>query len=88
MAFAAVNSTGEARSWSLGPVKCQLLDYTCVSGDTSGTITADGLSSIISVVVGGGLLITAAPSISGNVATITFADPAANRAGTVLVIGK
>jgi hypothetical protein len=88
MAFAATNSTGEPRAYSIGPVKIQVLDWTCASGDTSGTVTADSLTSIISVIVGTGLLITTAPTFSGNVATLTFTDPAANRAGSVIVIGK
>lgn len=88
MAFAATNLTGYPQSFSIGPVKVQLMNYTAVSGDTSGTITADNLSSIDAVVFGGGLLITAAPTISGNVATIAFTDPAANRAGTIMVVGR
>lgn len=88
MAFVATNSTGEPRSYSIGPVKIQVLDYTCVSGDTSGVVTADNLTSIISVIVGGALAVTAAPTISGNTATLAFTDPAANRAGSIIVIGK
>lgn len=88
MAFAATEVTNEPRSFSIGPVKVQMLNYTCASGDTSGTVTASNLSSIDAVIVGGGLLVTAAPTISGNVATLAFSDPVANRAGTILVVGR
>lgn len=88
MAFAAVDSTSEPRSFSLGPLKVQILTYTAVSGDTSGTITADALSSAQSVLMDGGLAFTAAPTFSGNVVTLAFTNPAANRAGTILVLGK
>lgn len=88
MAFVATEVTSEPRSFSIGPVKVQMLNYTCVSGDTSGTVTATNLSSIDAVVVGGALAVTAAPTISGNTATIAFTDPAANRAGTIIVVGR
>lgn len=88
MAFAAVNTaTGDARSWSLGPVKAQTLTYTCVSGDTTGTVTCDGLATVTDCNVGGGLLVSA-QTYSGNVVTLTFADPAANRTGTIICLGK
>lgn len=88
MAFSASDSTSEPRSFSLGPVKVQILTYTAASGDTSGTITADALSSAQHVLLDGGLALTSAPSMSGNVVTLAFANPGANRAGTILVLGK
>jgi hypothetical protein len=88
MAFAAVNTaTGEARAWSVGPTKIQVLTYTCVSGDTSGTVTADGLASVTDCIIGGGLKV-AAQTYATNVVTLTFADPIANVTGTIIVIGK
>lgn len=87
MAFAATNSTKEPRSFSIGPVKVQILTYSAASGDTSGTITADKLSRVDHVIVDGGLTNTAAPSVSGNVATLAFADPAADIFGTIICIG-
>lgn len=88
MAFLAADSSSEPRAFSLGPLKLQILTYTAVSGDTSGTVTADALSSISNVFVDGGLAFTSAPSFSGNVVTLAFTNPAANRAGTILVMGK
>jgi hypothetical protein len=88
MAFSAVDSTSEPRSWSEGPLKYQVLTYSAISGDTSGTITADRLTSIAHIFMDGGLTFSSAPSFSGNVATIAFNDPAASVYGTILVAGK
>lgn len=88
MAFAAVNSTKEARAWSIGPVKVQIMTWSAASADVSGTITADGLSELMFVHLSGGLSLTAAATFSGNVATLAFADPAATVHGTVICIGR
>jgi hypothetical protein len=88
MSFAAANSTSEARSFSIGPLKAQILTYSVASGDTSGTVTADSLASISHILLDGGLVLSAAPTFSGNVATLAFVNPAATRYGTVIVCGK
>lgn len=88
MAFAATMSTEEPRSYSEGPLKKQFFTWTCASGDTSGTITADALTSVVHVMLDGGLSYTAAPTFSGNVATIAFTDPVANSFGTGVAWGK
>jgi hypothetical protein len=88
MAFAASNSSSEPRSFSIGPLKMQILKYTAVSGDTSGTVTCDALYEVDHIVMDGGLALTAAPTFSGNVATVAFTNPAANRAGTILAFGR
>ncbi len=88
MAFAATASTKEPRSFSIGPLKIQIFTFTAVSGDTSGTITATGLKEAFHVIVTGGLVYTAAPTFSTNVATLAFTDPAANAFGTAIVIGR
>lgn len=87
MAFSAVVSTSEPRAYSVGPLKKQILTYTAVSGDTTGTITATGMTTIKHIIIDGGLVYTAAPTFSGNVATIAFTDPVANRFGTVICWG-
>lgn len=87
MAFAAVASTKEPRSFSIGPLKIQLMTYSAASADVSGTITAAGLTSLEHVVVPG-LILTAAPTFSGNVATLAFADPADDVFGTIICIGR
>ncbi len=91
MAFAAVNLTDGTRARppiSLGPVKVQFMKWTAVSGDTTGTITADGLHEVSAVVIDG-LQQSAAATFATNVATIAFRDPSTTGAlaGTVMVIG-
>lgn len=89
MAFAAtaVSTNGLNRSQSIGPNKIQVLNWSVASGDTSGTITADALSAVFQVILSGGLSQTAAPTYSGNVVTLAFADPAATLYGQVICIG-
>jgi len=89
MAFAATKSTVEPRAIGIGPIKMQIFTYTAISGDTTGTVTADAIVDRIShIVIDGGLCkLTAAPTFSGNVATLAFSDPAANAYGTILVFG-
>lgn len=89
MAFVAtaVSTNGLNRSQSIGPNKIQVLNWTVASGDTSGTITADALTTVFQVIVSGGLSLSSAPTISGNVVTLAFADPVATVAGSVLCIG-
>lgn len=88
MAFAAAASSKEPRSFSAGPVKFQIMTWSAVSGDTSGTVTADRLSSVDHIFLDGKLAFTAAPTFSGNVATLAFADPAATVYGTLICIGR
>jgi hypothetical protein len=88
MAFTATDSSPEARSFSLGPVKMQIVTWTCVSGDTTGTITADKMAQVFHVILDGGLDYTAAPTYATNVATLAFTDPVASRYGTALLIGR
>ena len=88
MAFAAVVSTSEPRAVSIGTVKQQILTWSAASADVAGTATATSLSSISHVLLDGGLILTAAPTFSGNVITLAFADPAATVYGTMIVYGK
>lgn len=88
MAFAATASTKEPRSFSLGPLKVQVFTYSVASADTSGTITATALKEAMHVICDGQLSHTAAPTFSGNAVTLAFADPAATRYGTILVLGR
>lgn len=89
MAFAATALTAEPRSFSTGPWKEQLFTYSVASGDTSGTITATGLTTVIHVMIDGVAgIATAAPTFSGNVITLAFADPVATRYGSIRVVGR
>ncbi len=88
MAFtaSALTTNGLNRSQSIGPNKIQVMTWTAGNGDTSGTITADALSEVFQVILTG-CTQTAAPTYSGNVATVAFADPAATVYGQVICIG-
>lgn len=89
MAFSATMSTAEPRSFSEGPLKKQYFTFTAANGDTSGTVTCDALSSISHVFLDGGITLTAAPTFSGNVATLAFADPGVGGAfGTGFAVGR
>lgn len=88
MALAASSPTAEPRSFSIGPLKIQLLNLTAADNDVSGTATADALSSVMFAHVSG-LVLTAAPTFSGNVITLAFADPGAGGAfGQIIAVGR
>lgn len=80
MAFSATLSTAEPRAFALGSLKAQLYTYTAASGDTSGTLTAAGLSRVLHVFCDGLLNHTAAPTYATNVATLAFVVPTATAA--------
>lgn len=79
MAFSATALAAEPRSFSIGPLKIQLFNYSCLSSDTSGSVVADRLSTIFQVLADGQLAQTAAQSFAGNVATLSFAVPGVQR---------
>lgn len=85
MAFSTSTANGEARSFSFGPVKMEIQQFSCLTSDTSGTVTAQRLSRVEDVlfIAGGTLCQTAAPAISGTTVTLAFADPAAACTGYV-----
>ena len=87
MALTVSNLTAEPRSFSIGPVKKQVLTFSVANGDTTGTVTADGMSTLDHIHCIG-LALTAAPTYSGNVATLAFVDPAATRYGSFICMGK
>lgn len=87
MAFAATALSAEPRAFSIGPVKVQLFNCSVASGDVAGTITADRLTTAIHCQISG-LNLTAAPTFSGNVVTLAFADPLATRHMQAIVFGK
>lgn len=72
MSFVATDSTKEPRSWSVGPVKFQLMTWNAEVTDTSGTITADRLKRLDHILIDGFMTHTAAPTFSGNVATLAM----------------
>lgn len=88
MAFTATDSTNEPRAFSIGAKKVQILTWSAVSGDTTGTVTSDSLDKIDHIVIDGNLAMSAAPTFSANVATLAFADPVASVFGTLILIGS
>ena len=86
MAITVANVTAEPRSFSVGPLKQQILDFSAASGATGGTATADALSEVKWCIVAG-VVQTAAPTMSGNVITIAFTDPAATVYGQIIAMG-
>jgi hypothetical protein len=64
------------------------MTYSVASGDTSGTITATHINTVTSVLIDGGLVLTAAPTFSGRTVTLAFIDPAATVYGTIIVRGR
>lgn len=91
MAFAASDvssTTNDPRSFSVGPVKAQLLTWSAASGDTSGTVTADKLYLATHIIIDGGLVMNAAPTFSGNTVTLSFNNPGATVYGDIIVLGK
>lgn len=88
MAFAATDSTKEPRAFSQGPLNMQIMTWSAISGDTSGTITADRMHTVSHIIIDGGLVMNAAPTYATNVVTLAFNDPVASVFGTCLVFGK
>ncbi len=87
MALVATASTADPRAQSIGPRKMQILTLVAQSADVSGTVTASNLYLAEQIIVDG-LKLTAAPTFSGNVVTLAFADPAAAIYATCIVMGK
>lgn len=87
MSFATSSSAASSlRSHALGDgMKQVILDWAANSGDTSGTVTASPLTALKHVLVlGGRLRHSAAPTYSGNAATLAFVVPAETAASRTL----
>lgn len=90
MSFSATIQTDSSRMRSpisLGPIKMQAMTYTCVSTDTSGTVTVPGLIEVNHIMVDG-LIQNAAATFAGNVATLSFNAPGGTTiAGYIVAYG-
>lgn len=84
----ALSAGTQPTTFSLGPVKVQLMNYSAASGDTTMTATADTMTTVFYAVLTGGFVETTATTYATNVATFTFTDPAAARHGRVLIFGR
>lgn len=88
MAFTSSNPTGGlSRSFSIGPIKVQIVQIAAASGDTAGTVTFDKLSRVELCIVAADLGLTAQPTLSTNTATLAYTDPAATVAGVAIGLG-
>ncbi len=72
--------------YSVGKVRVQKIKFSIANGDTSGTVTFNGLNTLIHCEVEGATL-TAASTYATNVATLAFVDPTATRYGTITGYG-
>lgn len=84
MAITITDSTAEPRSFSVGPTKIQLVTFLANSGATSGTVTADALARIDHILLPGDLKHSAAPTFSGQVATLAFVVPDETKASETI----
>lgn len=84
MAFTQDAANTGTRAYSIGPIKQVVISGTVATTDTSITITAAPLAELRGVVVSG-VILAAAPTYSGNTATITFIAPGAG-AGYIQVL--
>ena len=87
MALTSANLTAEPRAMSIGPVKIQIKTIAAASADVSGTVTFDALTTV-DAIIQDCLTQTSVATFSGNVATLTFADPAATVVGVAIGIGR
>src|SRR5271166_2821226 len=76
MSLTQLDDVINPRSFGLGDKKVQVIGLTALSGATSGTITADKLSSLQQLIAPSAMVFTAAKTYSGNVATLAFTVPA------------
>lgn len=84
MAITITDSVKEPRSFSIGPVKCQIVTFRALSGATSGTVTADELSRLDHILFDCNLKHSAAPTFATNVATLAFVVPAETAAAKTI----
>ena len=92
MAFTGTDLVAGAagtNSFSIGPLKLQILTYTLLSTDTSATVTFDKLNNVYAVLSDGGFTQSAAATFATNVATLAFTTAAAATGyGFIIGIGN
>ena len=85
MAFAFTESSSYPFTFALGDgVKCQIVNVTAASGDTTGTLTAQRFTRLFHVQLPTSFLHTAAPTFSGRAATLAYTVPASTAATAVI----
>lgn len=68
------------RAFSLGNLRAQLVSISAASGDTTATLTAPSIASVLAIILPQNFKQSAAPSFSANAATLAFAVPVATAA--------
>lgn len=76
MAITSSSATYQPAAVSIGPVRIQILEVVATTGSTSGTIQATRLGRIFHIIIPGIKSQTAAPTYSGNTATVAVTVPA------------
>jgi hypothetical protein len=84
MAITVSEASYEPRSISVGPIKIQLVEIVALSGATAGTCQAAKLKEIYHIITPGIKRHSAAPTFSGNTATLAFTVPAETAASRTL----
>ncbi len=84
MAITTTDMVFEPRSISTGTRKFQFVNVVINGGQTSGTITADRLNTLSHIILPGIKSHTAAPTYSGNVATLAVTVPAETAASRTI----
>lgn len=86
MAFSSAALSAEPRAFSIGPWKVELRTIAAQDTDTSGTVTAESLESVVAAIPSG--LAVTDVAVSGKTATLTFGDPGGDVDGFIMLIGK
>ncbi len=85
MAITSTESTAYPQAWSVDNLKYQIKTWSAISGATSGTVQATNMPRLFHILVlGGNLKHSAAPTFSGNTATLAFTVPAETAASRVI----
>ncbi len=87
-ALATASTALSYPSFSMGPIKVQIMDLPIISGDTAATATATRLSTVDYAILVGGVVQGSVPTYAANVATFAFTDPAATVKAQVILFGK
>lgn len=84
----ATTNTSVARKVAYGALNSQIIQFTVGTTDTSATILAPSIAEIVAIFIGNSVVLTAAPTFAGNVATLSFNVTTSNTNLTALVLGR
>lgn len=84
MAITTSAPVGEPRAFKFGAMDAQLIQVRANSGATSGSLVATSIARLDHVILPSGFVQSAAPSMSGNTATLAFSVPAETAASKAI----